>query len=193
MTDELFDELTNIVLVKKKKKDKKHLKNVSETIVSESSVNVSDTKELVPSYTYSELLDRLYKEQMLNEYGTNEYEKKRFYLPEPIVEKMSRNRSLWCNVNQISVSLNRPINHICKFVLYELNTQGTMNNNQFIIKGNHYSKNIKNVLTKYVVQFIQCHVCRSHSTIVETDRIARTHILRCNDCKCSRIISEYKQ
>lgn len=188
MTDESFDELTNIVLIKKKKK--KHLNSTSETIVSDSNINV--TKELVPIYTYSELLNRLYKEQMLND-GTSECDKKRFYLPEPIVEKMSRNRSLWCNIHQISVNLSRPINHICKFLLYELNTEGTMKNDQFVIKGNYYSKNIKNVLTKYVVQYVQCHVCRSHSTIIETDRIARLHILRCEDCKCSRIISEYKQ
>ncbi len=184
MIDLVFndDELTNLTLIKKKKNKNKN-KEKDDKELHNTKIDELDTK---PNYSYKELLNKLY-EQL----GDVNSSTRGLIISQPIVERMSNNRSLWYNFNQICVSLKRPIKHLFDFVVYELNTQATINkNNQMVIRGNYYSKNIANVLTKYIIHYVQCYVCRSYSTSIMVDKFSRVKILQCENCKCSRVITK---
>lgn len=72
------------------------------------------------------------------------------------------------------------------FLLAELGTNGSVDgNNQLIIKGRFQQQQIQNVLKRYIKEYVSCHTCRSHETILQKD--TRLFFLQCETCgsRCS--------
>lgn len=76
--------------------------------------------------------------------------------------------------------------HLLDFLLAELGTSGSVDgNSQLIIKGRFQSKQIENVLRRYIKEYVTCHTCRSPETILQKD--TRIFFLQCESCgsRCS--------
>ena len=173
------DEIANMFDLGKKKKKHKE-KDKKKEIRSESP----------PTYTYSELLNNLYKQLGTIESNTTN----KFMICQPIVQKLSIKKVVWCNFNDTCISLNRTPDHLFQFVLSELSTEGSINENkQMIIKGKYFAKNIEVILRKYMCSYVQCNMCRSYKTTINRDIITRLNMLVCSNCKSSRTITSIKK
>ena len=146
--------------------------------------------ETPPTYTYSELLNNIYTQ--LGTIETNTTNK--FMICQPIVQKLSIKKVVWCNFNDTCIALNRTPDHLFQFVLSELSTQGSINENkQMIIKGKYFAKNIEVILRKYMCSYVQCNMCHSYKTTINRNIINRLNILVCSNCKSSRSIKSIKK
>lgn len=168
----------------KKDKDKNKTKNIDELTISYNSL------ESPPSYNYHELLSNLYKQ--IGNLETKE--KHKFMICQPIVIKITIKKVLWSNFNEICTGINRSPEDLFLYTMNELNTEGSFNENkQLIIKGKFHSKNIENILRKYMCCYVQCNLCRSNDTMITKDITTRLQYLVCNSCKGSKTIPIIKR
>lgn len=188
------EELADIFALGKKKKKSKDKKDKDKEKETEKKNNL-DIKyhplESIPSYTYAELLSNLY-----NQMGNNLEitENRKFMICQPIVVKLTVKKVLWTNFNEICTSINRSPDHLFLYTISELNTDGSFNaNKQLIIKGKYHSKNIENILRKYMSCYVQCNLCRSYDTLITKDSATRLQYLLCNSCKGSKSIQIIKR
>lgn len=173
------DEIASMFELGKKKK--KHKEKDKKTEIK---------SESPPPYTYSELLNKLYTQLGTVESTTTN----KFMICQPIVQKISIKKVVWCNFNDTCILLNRQHDHLFQFILSELNTQGSINENkQMIIKGKYFAKNIEVILKKYMCSYVQCNMCRSYKTTINRDIISRLNMLVCSNCKSSRTITSIKK
>lgn len=137
-------------------------------------------------YTYDELLTRVFeimREKNPDMVGGKE---KRFKMRPPQVLKIGSKKTSFANFNEICKTLHRQPKHLLDFLLAELGTNGSVDgNNQLIIKGRFQQQQIQNVLKRYIKEYVSCHTCRSHETILQKD--TRLFFLQCETCgsRCS--------
>ena len=175
------DEIASMFELGKKKKKHKDSKKETPSVLRSKSP---------PPYTYSELLNKLYTQLGTVESTTTN----KFMICQPIVQKISIKKVVWCNFNDTCILLNRQPDHLFQFILSELNTQGSINENkQMIIKGKYFAKNIEVILKKYMCSYVQCNMCRSYKTTINRDIISRLNMLVCSNCKSSRTITSIKK
>ncbi len=182
------DEIANMfVLGKKKKKSKdkdkdKERKEINETI---------KIPRDIPIYTYQDLLSKLYEQ--IGESDVNKSTHK-FMIGKPIIISMTSKKVIWTNFRETCDGLNRPTEHLFLYITSELNTEASINENkQMIIKGKFHSKNIENILRKYVCCYVQCSMCRSYETEITKDSNTRLNYLVCSSCKSSKTIPVIKK
>jgi translation initiation factor 2 subunit 2 len=182
LVDDELAEMFNLGKKKKKPKDKKEKKNDNEIKYY--------PLESPPTYTYSELLSNLY-----NKMGNLAIkENHKFMICQPVIVKISIKKVLWSNFNETCIAVNRSPEHLFLYIISELNTEASMNENkQLIIKGKYHAKNIENILRKYVYCFVQCNLCRSYETSIQKDTASRLQYLVCDSCKCTKTIPIIKK
>jgi len=184
LVDDEIAEMFALGKKKKKSKEKKEKEKINELEIKYHPL------ESPPSYSYHELLTNLYK-QIGNLETT---EKHKFMICQPIVVKITIKKVLWSNFNEICIGINRSPEHLFLYTMNELNTEGSFNENkQLIIKGKFHSKNIENILRKYMCCYVQCNLCRSYDTIITKDSTTRLQYLVCNSCKGSKTIPIIKR
>jgi translation initiation factor 2 subunit 2 len=183
VTHDLDEELVNIFDLGKKKRKTKEKKVIVEQVVLQPNV---------PLYTYQELLYKLY-DKMGNSTDLSNTPTK-FKLAPPIVVKITSKKVLWANFNDTCLALNREHEHLFLYITTELNTEASINQNkQMIIKGKYYSKNIENILRKYIYSYVQCSMCHSYETEITKDNSTRLHYLACLLCKSFKTIPVIKK
>lgn len=174
----------DLKLKKKKKKDKDKGKQTSEK---EEEHIVTDYDP--PTYSYSFLLNKIYEN--FNDYNTNTNRKNVIKIP--IVQRFGSKKTIWMNFTECSRNLNRDINHLQNFVLNELSTECNIDGNgRLILKGIYNSKNIEGIIRKYVLEYVQCSMCKSIETCIEKNNQTRLNFLVCLSCKSSRSIQQIK-
>lgn len=186
--DDELAEMFNLDKKKKKSKEKKDkekkTKNIDELTITYHPL------ESPPTYTYTELLDNLYKQ--MGDLVTKDTHK--FMICQPIVVKITVKKVLWSNFNETCLAINRTPEHLFLYITSELNTEASFNESkQLIIKGKYHSKNIENILRKYVCCYVQCNLCRSYETTIIKDTTTRLQYLVCNSCKGSKTIPIIKR
>jgi translation initiation factor 2 subunit 2 len=183
------EELANMFsLGKKKKKTKDKDKEKEEK------KQLNEVFEIpfdIPSYTYKDLLSKLYEQ--IGDSDVNKSTTK-FMIGKPIIVSMSSKKVIWTNFKETCDGLNRHIDHLFSYIISELNTDASINENkQMIIKGKFHSKNIENILRKYVCCYVQCSMCRSYETEITKDSNTRLNYLVCSSCKSSKTIPVIKK
>jgi len=177
--------------LKKRKKDKKEKDKEKDDILTLN--KFSDNYE-PPTYTYETLLNRLYT----NFQDDNIHiVKTKNTLKLPIVHRISSKKTGWVNFKECCTSIGREQTNILNYLISELSTEANIDGNGvLLIRGIYNQKNIENVLRKFIINFVQCNVCKSLETNNKKDSNTRLNFLECSACKSRRslpqIINGYK-
>jgi translation initiation factor 2 subunit 2 len=144
-------------------------------------------------YTYSELLTRLY-DTIAGEKGQGEglgMGSNRKPIEPPKVGRIGTKRIAWINFMNNCKSVNRKPDHVLAFVLAELGTTGSIGgDNKLIIKGRFQSKQLENVLRKYIAEYVICRTCRSPETELKKEN--RLLFKVCKACGSSHTVQSIK-
>lgn len=92
-----------------------------------------------PTYTYTELLDRVV--EILNANNPELAEKKRNTIKPPQLMRVGTKKTLWVNFQEICKMLHRNSEHVYQYMLAELGTEGSIDAQQrLVIKGKFIPK-----------------------------------------------------
>ena len=123
---------------------------------------------------YKTMLNRAYKNlpEVL-------VEEDRFQIPRAIVNRQGR-RSVIQNFKEIAERLQRPPEHLLKFLLSETATRGNFDGDKVVFQGRFNSDSIRNLVEIYTNKYVICPVCGRPDTHVIRDK--RLSFLQCDAC-----------
>lgn len=103
----------------------------------------------------------------------------RFELPQPITV-VTGNRTILQNFKEICDTMGRDPSHLLRFLSREMATAGSIEGGRAAFQGKFSSGTIRNLLERYVKEFVACSVCgRPDTKITKEHRIA---FLVCEAC-----------
>lgn len=187
-----IDDTFDLGAMKKKKKKKADINELLKSMENEEdneNVDENNTNQWLGSdrdYTYDELLNRVFEIIIEKNPGMAAGQKPKFVMRPPQVLRVGTKKTSFANFTEICKALHRQPKHLLDFLLAELGTSGSVDgNSQLIIKGRFQSKQIENVLRRYIKEYVTCHTCRSPETILQKD--TRIFFLQCESCgsRCS--------
>lgn len=155
------------------------------------SADAKETKEDGEAdYTYEELFNRVYQ-NINSDRGIDAGKGSKKSIEPPEVLKVAARKVLWSNFVSNCKSINRPIEHVLEFVLTELGTEGSLTSeNKLTIKGRFQSKNLENVLRKYIIEYVTCGTCKSPNTDLKKEN--RITFKLCRDCGAQSSVAPIK-
>ncbi len=123
---------------------------------------------------YKTMLDRAYKNlpEVLEE-------EDRFQVPRARVTRQGR-RSIIMNFREIAERLQRPPEHLLKFLLRETATRGNFDGDKVVFQGRFNADSIRNLVEIYTNKYVICPVCGRPDTHVIRDK--RLSFLQCDAC-----------
>lgn len=179
--EEEEEDLKQFDLCLKKKKKKKNQYNENKENVE----NVENVEN--EDYDYTNLLDRLYSELRTNH--PNLLSRKKIIVPYPQLARMGKTKTMVLNFNIISLSIHRQPEHIRSFFSSELKRHCSIDANiHLIIKGRYLQNQIESIFKKYITNYVSCHMCQTHDTIIIKDQITRLYFLKCDVCGSKRSV-----
>lgn len=191
--DDDLDDTFDLGQMKKKKKKKTDINELLKSMDNEDqeNENVDENKSNQwlgsdRDYTYDELLNRVFEIILEKNPDMAAGRKPKFVMRPPQVLRVGTKKTSFANFTEICKALHRQPKHLLDFLLAELGTSGSVDgNSQLIIKGRFQSKQIENVLRRYIKEYVTCHTCRSPETILQKD--TRLFFLQCESCgsRCS--------
>ena len=85
------------------------------------------------------------------------------------------------NFEEVCSSINRESNDVSNYIGKELQIQTSITSNGcLIIHGTYRKEQIENIVKKYVVNYVQCPLCKTQNTKIE--KIDRITYIVCNKC-----------
>jgi len=136
-------------------------------------------------YTYEQLVARLFGMISAPE------EKITVKIKPPIVYKEGTTRTAWANFPQICASINRQADHVLQFVLAEVASTGSLDGNgRLLIRGRFQQKHMERILRHYIVEYVQCHTCKSLETKLQKEN--RLLFMKCDTCGSTRSVAQIK-
>jgi len=177
---------------KKKKKDKKKSDEAAEEGGGGGSTTIVSTEwEKGPTFTYEELLARLY--QIIEDKNPSLGTSKKYVMKPPQVVRVGSKKVGWVNFSEICQIMKRPVDHVMQFVLAEFGTEGSITGDgQFILKGAYKEKHAESLLRKYIKEFVTCEMCKSPNTDLSRDSSTRLYVVSCGNCGASRSATSIK-
>ena len=136
---------------KTKKKKKKKKKVVTEEGKADAAAAVAGVgaEEEAVTYEYADLLTRFY--EILTSSNPDLLSRKKVSLKPPQILRIGTRRTLWANFPEICRTMQREPEHVFRFYLAELGTDGSIDGNgRFVIKGTYVPKYIESLLRKYI-------------------------------------------
>jgi translation initiation factor 2 subunit 2 len=113
-----------------------------------------------------------------------------FSIKPPAVSKNGAKKTAWSNYVDICATLRRSQEHVYAYIMAELGTEGAVDGTQrLLIRGRFTQKQIESLLRRYVINYVQCTMCKSLDTKLEKDSSSRLYFLQCNNCKSSKSVS----
>ncbi len=103
----------------------------------------------------------------------------RFQIPRAIVRRQGR-RSVIQNFKEIAERLQRPPEHLLKFLLRETATRGNFDGGKVVFQGRFNADSIRNLIEIYTNKYVICPVCGRPDTNVVRDK--RLSFLQCDAC-----------
>jgi len=99
-------------------------------------------------------------------------------------------KTLLTNLSSISKALNRPTSFILKYFGYELgsSTQITKNDNKYILRGIHDKITLKDLLHKFISNYVLCSNCDNPETVIVVGKKSSVNLF----CKTCGFKSELK-
>eukprot|EP01088_Endostelium_zonatum_P012437 TRINITY_DN2665_c0_g1_i1.p1 TRINITY_DN2665_c0_g1~~TRINITY_DN2665_c0_g1_i1.p1 ORF type:complete len:197 (+),score=17.37 TRINITY_DN2665_c0_g1_i1:70-660(+) len=135
------------------------------------------------TYDYAVLLSRA--QEKLNELKNQSVPKARAKAPTASVPVISTGptKTQWNNFSVFVASINRPIEHVQKFVSIELATSVNLDSNgALIVVGRFQAKQFAAIQKKYLQEFVICGSCKRRDTIYGKED--RLHFVRCTSPLC---------
>ena len=168
---------------KKKKKDPSKVK-AKEPISSGPAVIDLNNVQGHEKYVYTFLLDRI--EQIMNE-KTKEQDPAEETKEEMPVTRHVSIRTAWINFESIRAKVDRPEQHVLDFFKTELDVEGVISPEGYLIlSGKYQNKNITALYKQYLAEFVRCTDCRKLHTKMDRDKNTRLQTLACQDCGATR-------
>lgn len=202
--DQLSDVFSDLNLKKKKKKNKelqyndfdKELEKAG-IIVDEATTDGTSVGELTSqqnmSLPYSELLLRFFKILRANNPElAGDRTGFKFRIPPPVCQRDGK-KTIFANIQEISEKLQRSSEHLIQYLFAELGTSGSVDGQRrLVIKGKFQSKQMENVLRRYIMEYVTCKTCKSINTELKKEQSNRLFFLVCKSCGSTRSVSSIK-
>jgi len=107
---------------------------------------------------YEDMLEKAIKEM-----PSVVHEKERFEIPK-IKGHQEGNKTIIINLNQIAEKLARPMSHFFKYLLKELASPGSVQNNRAILGTKVPASKVNDKIRKYAEEFVLCKKCGKPDT-----------------------------
>ncbi|CCD25452.1 translation initiation factor eIF2 subunit beta NDAI_0F01330 [Naumovozyma dairenensis CBS 421] len=204
--DDLSDVLGDLTLKKKKKKSKEATTDDFEKELAKAGVSTSkDGTPLSEGNSESETLQKevgLPYPQLLSRFfdilRTNNPELAgdrsgpKFRIPPPVCLRDGK-KTIFANIQDISEKLQRSPDHLIQYLFAELGTSGSVDGQKrLVIKGKFQSKQMENVLRRYILEYVTCKTCKSINTDLKKEQSNRLFFMVCKSCGSTRSVSSIK-
>lgn len=139
----------------------------------------TDSFNLIPELQYEYLLNRA--EEFLKK--NTKLNKKNIKL---IVTR--KNKKTQVNVEEVAIQLNRQSEHLSKYILKGLFSEGNINDKGILnIDGRFVQSEVENLIKRFINEFVICKSCESidNTVIIKKNRLFFVH---CNDCNSERCV-----
>ncbi|OMJ75249.1 hypothetical protein SteCoe_25646 [Stentor coeruleus] len=169
-----------------KKKKKGAAKSTQDAVKNEPAPQDSDAQ-------YEIMINKVFELLKKNKSGVTE-KQQRCVVKQPEVVREGTKKTCWVNFQDICDNLDRPADHLSKFILMELGTDGSIaRETQLILKGRHSEKQIESLLKKYITEYVMCQMCKSIETVLVKDSSIRMYTMTCKRCGCTRSVQPIKE
>ncbi|AMD21413.1 HER134Cp [Eremothecium sinecaudum] len=142
---------------------------------------------------YSDLLSRFFKILRANNPElAGDRSGPKFRIPPPICQRDGK-KTIFANIQEISEKLQRSTEHLIQYLFAELGTSGSVDGQRrLVIKGKFQSKQMENVLRRYIMEYVTCKTCKSINTELKKEQSNRLFFLVCKSCGSTRSVSSIK-
>jgi len=138
-------------------------------------------------YTYAELSERLFRR--LRQDNPQIDVPKRSSLPPPHLVRATKN-TIWCNFELYCKKLHRDTAHLQSYIFSELAVDGSLQQHgRLKLNGKYLPQQIEAVVRKYIVEYVQCGLCKASDTVLTRNSATRLFGLRCNKCQSDRTVA----
>lgn len=97
----------------------------------------------------------------------------------PVLLRESR-RTIITNFTDIAKTLNRPPQHLARFIFKESGKPGTLEGERLLLQGRLTNEELRRLLELYVKEFVKCPVCGGLDTKIVAEK--RFRFLLCEVC-----------
>jgi len=113
-------------------------------------------------------------------------------IPPPQCLREGNKKTIFANLPDIAKRLKRSDEHITQFLFAEMGTSGSIDGSRrLVIKGRFQSKQIENILRRYILEYVICKTCRSADTELSKGE-NRLYFVTCNSCGSRRSVQAIK-
>lgn len=200
--DEVSEALGELSLKKKKKKSKEASlddfeKELAKAGVSEETTTSSPSNEPAANeevgLPYNELLSRFFNILRTNNPElAGDRSGPKFRIPPPVCLRDGK-KTIFSNIQDISEKLQRSPDHLIQYLFAELGTSGSVDGQKrLVIKGKFQSKQMENVLRRYILEYVTCKTCKSINTELKKEQSNRLFFMVCKSCGSTRSVSSIK-
>lgn len=123
---------------------------------------------------YKELLERAY-----SQLPPTVFESKRFEVPE-VRSTIFGMRTIVHNFKEIAETLNRPPQHLLKFLAKEMATAGVIDDERAIFQGKFEKETLQHLVERYTREYVICPICKRPDTKIVKEK--RLWFLVCEAC-----------
>jgi len=117
---------------------------------------------------------------------------KNYKIPPPQCFRDGNKKTIFANLLETSKRLKRNEEHVIQFLLAEMGTTGSVDGNKrLVIKGKFSSKQIENILRRYIQEYVSCKTCRSLNTEIAKGE-NRLWYITCQSCGSRRTVPAIK-
>ena len=200
--DEVSEVLGELSLKKKKKKKTKEVsldefeKELAKAGIAEEKLEVSHEDQSIQEQIglpYQDLLSRFFDVLKTNnpELAGNRSGPK-FRIPPPVCLRDGK-KTIFANIMDIAEKLQRSPDHLIQYLFAELGTSGSIDGQKrLVIKGKFQSKQMENVLRRYILEYVTCKTCKSINTDLKKEQSNRLFFMVCKSCGSTRSVSSIK-
>lgn len=201
--DEVSEVLGELSLKKKKKKTKELVsvddfeKELAKAGVSTESNETTPVPESAAQQDaglpYADLLSRFFSILRANNPElAGDKSGPKFRIPPPVCLRDGK-KTIFSNIQDISEKLQRSPDHLIQYLFAELGTSGSIDGQKrLVIKGKFLSKQMENVLRRYILEYVTCKTCKSINTELKKEQSNRLYFLVCKSCGSTRSVSSIK-
>ncbi|GAV54587.1 hypothetical protein ZYGR_0AN00550 [Zygosaccharomyces rouxii] len=202
--DEISEALGELKLKKKKKSKEAEVDDFEKQLAS-AGVNVDggNSQESTPALesslqqdvglSYPGLLSRFFDILRTNNPElAGDKSGPKFRIPPPVCLRDGK-KTIFSNIQDISEKLQRSPEHLIQYLFAELGTSGSVDGQKrLVIKGKFQSKQMENVLRRYILEYVTCKTCKSINTELKKEQSNRLFFLVCKSCGSTRSVSSIK-
>ena len=123
---------------------------------------------------YEELLERAY-----SHLPPTIFESKRFEVPR-VRSTIFGMRTIIHNFKEIAETLNRPPQHLLKFLAKEMATAGVIDDERAIFQGKFENETLQHLVERYTKEYVICPICKRPDTKIVKEK--RLWFLICEAC-----------